>query len=140
MSQLKHLNKDIYTRLIAAKRFMDDHYCAPLNLDLIAQRALLSRFHFHRLFCRVYRKTPHRYLTQKRMDKAKDLLAQDTPVSEVCTELGFESPASFSLLFKKEEGYAPQQYRNLALQKKAMAKQQPRMVIPHCFIETCKLE
>jgi transcriptional regulator GlxA family with amidase domain len=134
-----HLDKELYARLLAAKRFMDENYSAPLHLDEISQKALLSRFHFHRLFSRVYRKTPHRYLTLKRMDKARDLLAQNIPVGEVCTEVGFESPASFSLLFKKEIGFAPQHYRSQAVEKKQKAAEQPKAFIPHCFIESYKL-
>ncbi|WP_315822481.1 helix-turn-helix transcriptional regulator [Paraflavitalea speifideaquila] len=83
----------------------------------ISCKACFSRFHFHRLFSRIYRKTPHQYLTRKRLDKAQELLAQNKGVTEVCNEVGFESISSFSVLFKKEVGIGPQHYRNMQLMK-----------------------
>lgn len=135
-----NLTIDIYQRIVAAKVYIDENYHEPIDLEMISQQAFLSRFHFHRLFTQVYRHTPHQYLTRKRMDKAKDLLAENKPVTEVCYELGFESIGSFSTLFKKEIGFAPQYYRNLAWLKKQQAKEQPKKFIPHCFIEGYKME
>jgi AraC-like DNA-binding protein len=134
-----NLTPDIYQRIAAAKVYIDDNYHEPIDLERISQQAFLSRFHFHRLFRQVYRRTPHQYLTRKRLDKAKDLLAENKPINEVCTEVGFESIGSFSVLFKKEIGFAPQYYRNMAYKKKMEQLAQPKKVIPHCFIESYNL-
>ena len=134
------LRPDIYQRVVSAKLFIDDNYCEAIDLQEISSRAYLSRFHFHRLFTRIYRKTPHQYLTRKRIEKAKDLLAENKSVSDVCNEVGFESLGSFSVLFKKEIGFAPTYYRNMAWLKKQQAKEQPKKFIPHCFIEGYSLE
>jgi AraC-like DNA-binding protein len=131
---------DIYQRVVTAKLFIDDNYAEPIDLKEISARAYLSRFHFHRLFTRIYRKTPHQYLTRKRIEKAKDLLAENKPVTDVCSEVGFESIGSFSVLFKKEIGFAPQYYRNMAWLKKQQTKEQPKKFIPHCFIESYRLD
>jgi AraC-like DNA-binding protein len=131
---------ELYERIVAAKLFIDENYCEPINLDEISQQAFLSRFHFHRLFSRVYKKTPHEYLTQKRIEKAKDLLSENKQVMEACTEAGFESVSSFSALFKKEIGFAPTYYRNMAWLKKQKAKESPKVFVPHCFIESYKLD
>src|SRR5687767_13460763 len=133
------LSNDIYRRIILAKAYMDENYQQPIGLDEISQRAFLSKFHFHRLFTRIYRRTPHQYITQKRLDKAKDLLSDNRPVAEVCNEVGFESIGSFSVLFKKEFGFAPQYYRNMAYKKKMELLAQPKKGIPHCFIDQYKL-
>ena len=132
--------EDIYQRVVTAKLYIDDNFAEPIDLKDISEKAFLSRFHFHRLFTRIYRKTPHQYLTRKRIEKAKDLLAENKPVTDVCNEVGFESIGSFSVLFKKEIGFAPQYYRNMAWLKKQQAKEQPKKFIPHCFIETYKLD
>lgn len=134
------MTTEIYHRIIAAKSFMDENFHESIGLDEISQRAFLSKFHFHRLFTRIYRYTPHQYLTRKRLDKARDLLAENKPVSEVCNEVGFESPGSFSVLFKKEIGFAPQYYRNMAWLKKQQQKAQPQTAIPHCFIQSYRPE
>ncbi|MDP4264089.1 MAG: AraC family transcriptional regulator [Bacteroidota bacterium] len=135
-----NLNAQTYQRIALAKIYIDENYQEPIDLDDIAGKAFISRFHFHRLFRQIYRRTPHQYLTRKRLDKARDLLAENKPVTEVCNEVGFESIGSFSVLFKKEIGFAPTYYRNMAWLKKQQAKEQPRTVIPHCFIESYKLD
>lgn len=132
--------EELYERIVAAKVFIDENYHESINLDEISQKAFLSRYHFHRLFLRVYKKTPHQYLTLKRIEKAKDLLAENKQVIDVCNEVGFESLGSFSVLFKKEIGFAPTYYRNMAWLKKQQAKEQPKRFIPHCFIESYQLD
>jgi AraC-like DNA-binding protein len=134
------LTNDTYIRIVNAKLFIDENYQEPIDLDAVSKRAFFSRFHFHRLFTKIYKKTPHQYITQKRIDKAKELLSDNKPVTEVCNEVGFESIGSFSILFKKEIGFAPTFYRNMAWLKKQEAKQQPKKFIPHCFIESYKLD
>jgi AraC-like DNA-binding protein len=118
---------------------MDANYHEPIDLQQVSGTAFLSRFHFHRLFTSVYKKTPHQYLTFRRIEKAKELLAENRPVKEVCQEVGFDSLPSFSSLFKKESGYAPQCYRNQAFRKKQQSAQAPRTVVPHCFLEMHKI-
>ena len=135
-----NLTTDIYQRIAAAKVYIDENFQEPINLETISRQAFLSRFHFHRIFTQVYRHTPHQYMTRKRLDKAKDLLAHNKPVTDVCSEVGFESIGSFSVLFKKEVGFAPQYYRNMAYKKKMEQLAQPKKAIPHCFIERYKLD
>lgn len=134
------LTNDIYQRMATAKIFIDENYYESIGLEEISQQAFLSRFHFHRLFTKIYRSTPHRYLTQKRIEKAKELLAGNKPIHDVCSEVGFESIGSFSTLFKKEIGFAPTFYRNIAWLKKQEQKRQPKKFIPHCFIESFNLD
>lgn len=135
------LTTDIYQRIAAAKVFIDQNYHESIDLDRISRQALLSRFHFHRLFTRIYKKTPHQYVTQTRVEAAKLLLAKEgISITEVCNMIGFESLGSFSSLFSKQNGYSPQYYRNIAWLKKKLAKEQPRRFIPHCFIEQYKID
>jgi AraC-like DNA-binding protein len=134
-----NLTTDIYQRIVSAKIFIDENYQEPINLDDVSGQAFFSRFHFHRLFTRIYRRTPHQYITRKRLDKAKALLTENKTVTEVCNEVGFESIGSFSVLFKKEIGFAPQYYRNMAYKKKMEQRAEPKKAIPHCFIEQYRL-
>ena len=134
------LTNDLYQRIAAAKVYIDENYHEQIDLEVISQQAFLSRFHFHRLFRQVYKRTPHQYITQKRLDKAKDLLAENKPVTDVCNEVGFESIGSFSTLFKKEIGFAPTYYRNMAWLKKQEGLKQPKKFIPHCYISGYNLD
>jgi AraC-like DNA-binding protein len=134
------ISLELYQRIVAAKVFIDENFQEDISLEDISQHAFLSRFHFHRLFSAVYKTTPHQYLTRKRIDKAKDLLSQNKSIAEVCNAVGFESIGSFSGLFKKEIGFAPTYYRNMAWLKKQKAIEQPKAFIPHCFIESYRLD
>ena len=134
------LTNDTYIKIVNAKLYIDENFQESIDLEEVSKKAFISKFHFHRLFRKVYKQTPHQYITRKRIDKAKDLLAENKPGTEVCNEVGFESIGSFSVLFKKEIGFAPTYYRNMAFLKKQQAKEQPKKFIPHCFIESYKLD
>ncbi|MHA4810601.1 helix-turn-helix transcriptional regulator [Flavitalea flava] len=128
---------DIYRKILTAKLFMDENFREAIDLDHISRQACLSRYHFHRLFTRIYKRTPHRYLTQKRIEQARLWLTDNKcSILEICNNIGFESIGSFSVLFKREIGFAPQSYRQNALQKKRQAERNPMAFIPHCFIES----
>jgi len=132
---------DLYPRIIASKNYIDQNYYKPLRLEHISKRAYMSRYHFHRLFTRTYGKTPHEYLTLKRLYHAKVLLQQEgISIQDVCNTVGFESLASFSLLFKKRNGFAPQYYRNLAYLKNKLLREEPARFIPHCIIENLGIQ
>ncbi len=134
------LTTDIYRRIVAAKVFIDENYQDGINLEQVSRQAFLSRFHFHRLFRQVYKRTPQQYITLKRLDKAKDLLSENKTVTDVCNEVGFESIGSFSILFKKEIGFAPTYYRNMAWLKKQQTLKTPKRFIPGCFIDSYELD
>ncbi len=133
------LTTDIYQRIAMAKIYIDNNYQEQIDLEIISQQAFLSRFHFHRFFKQVYKRTPLQYITQKRLGKAKILLSENKGVTDVCNAIGFESIGSFSILFKKEIGFAPQYYRNIAYKKKMEQSAQPKIAIPHCFIVNGKV-
>ena len=96
---------DIYKRIVTAKLYIDGNFREPIDLERLSREACLSRYHFHRLFTRIYRLTPHQYLTRKRVEAAQLILAGKTlTITEICNEVGFESIGSFSTLFKKEIG------------------------------------
>jgi len=106
------IHHQVYTRIVAAKVYMDEHFHEPIDLDSISRQACLSRYHFHRLFTRIYRTTPHQYLTRRRVEQARLMLAgRDLTVSEICNHVGFESIGSFSVLFKKENGELRSKHR-----------------------------
>lgn len=130
------IQRETYRRIVAAKMFIDNNYFEPIDLEQISQQAYFSKFHFHRLFTRVYRTTPNAYLTAHRIQQAKILLEQEgISVQDVCNSVGFESLASFSLLFKKRSGYAPLYYRNLAYLKKKLQQEEPQKFIPGCVVQ-----
>ncbi len=132
---MRSLSPDIYEKMVAGKLFIDGHFDTPIQLEEIAQHVYVSPYHFHRLFTKVYRITPHQYITKKRVEKAKQLLKTGTvTLSGICAGIGFESYGSFSLLFKKHSGLPPKTYQAKAAVVREKAKQEPRFVIPSCFL------
>lgn len=121
---------DLYRRLCRSRAFMDANCCLDLDLDEIAAQANLSTFHFLRLFRMTFKKTPHRYLVERRIEKARGLLAStDMRVTDICFEVGFESLGSFSTLFRKCVGQSPAEYRN----RQVARQSSPLSQIPGCF-------
>ncbi|MEO7531802.1 MAG: AraC family transcriptional regulator [Sediminibacterium sp.] len=132
---------DIYAKLVTAKLFIDQHFDEPIGLETVASHAMLSSFHFHRLFTKVYKITPHQYITKKRLEKARQLLRSGSlSIAGICTDLGFASHGSFSVLFKKYNGMAPKPYQTKALQLLQKSNEQPRFVIPSCFLPPDSVE
>lgn len=123
-------------RLGRAREFIDHCYDHPLSLDQISEKACFSRYHFLRLFRQAFNKTPHQYLIERRIEKAKELLVTDElRVTDVCFEVGFQSLGSFSSLFHKYVGHAPVTYR-----EKARQREQAKRQVPGCFLVMYKLE
>lgn len=130
---------DFYQRMYRSKEFIDDCYSAPIDLNAIAKEAFFSPYHFLRLFKKVYNKTPHQYLTQRRLDKAKELLKKtDTSITEVCFDVGFESLGSFSSLFTKHVGMPPVEFKKQHERKVFLWVSFPEKFIPGCWISVVK--
>jgi AraC-like DNA-binding protein len=123
----------LYRRLVQAKLFIDTRYADHLNLNNIAGEAYFSKFHFIRLFKKIYGRTPHQYLIVVRMEKAMELLKNGIPVSEVCYTVGFESLSSFSGLFKRVVGIKPSDYLRQQQHLKTQMLQTPLRFVPGCF-------
>lgn len=103
---------EIYRRLRLARDFMDDCYTRKLSLLEMARIACMTPHHFLRSFKQAFHETPHQYLTRKRLDTACRLLtATDQPITDVCTDIGFESLSSFSNLFHARFGVTPSAFR-----------------------------
>jgi AraC-like DNA-binding protein len=127
---------EILERLNRARLFMDQSFDLPLDLQEISSHACFSRYHFLRLFRQTFTKTPHQYLVERRIERAKELLTSaDLRVTDVCLEVGFQSLGSFSSLFHKSVGHPPLTYREKSRETKAAKRQ-----VPGCFLVMYGLE
>lgn len=105
---------------------MDARYAEPLDLAAMASAAGFSRYHFAREFRAAFGETPGGYLSRRRVERAKDLLAgANLTVTEICMVVGFSSLGSFSRRFSELVGCSPSVYRQ------RMAGPPP---IPGCFV------
>jgi AraC family transcriptional regulator len=109
-----------------AVELMEERYPEPLTLDDMASAAVMSKFHFIRIFRGVVGVTPGRYLGAVRIQEAKRLL-RTTPlnVSDVAVGVGYCSTGSFTRRFSESVGCSPIQYRNNTLQPFAIGRPNP---------------
>jgi AraC family transcriptional regulator len=100
-------------RLRRAIEFMHDNYSRELNLGEIAAAAYLSEYHFAHLFKRITGLTPHVYLANLRIERARELLLQTAlPISEIAATVGYQSQSHFTKVFKSVTGVTPRAFRN----------------------------
>lgn len=124
----------LYQRIVQANLFIDSNYADKIDLDNISDEAYFSKFHFIRLFKKMYGKTPHQDLTFVLIEKAAQLLRTDKPVFEVCYAVGFESLSSFGSLFKRIVGTTPSAFLEEQQQMKIQILKTPLKFVPGCFI------
>jgi AraC-like DNA-binding protein len=95
-----------------SQKLLSDGDHLKWNVSQWAQALSVSREHLTRVFQKEVGKSPHQYLTNRRMDLAKHLLC-NTQLSckIISTQCGFETPALFGRSFKKHIGISPAMYR-----------------------------
>jgi AraC family transcriptional regulator len=87
-----------------------------VSLTEIATELDMSQYYFCRLFKKSTGITPHQYLIQQRVERAKELLRQPEnkiKIADVAMDCGFANPSHFAKHFRKYTGVSPKQFRNL---------------------------
>ncbi len=74
---------DVLVHLRSARDHIDRHFAEPIDLDRLAAVAGSSKYHFHRLFTATYGTTPAGHLSQRRIERAQDLLRATHLTSQV---------------------------------------------------------
>ena len=95
--------------------YIDDAIDRPLSLDEIAQVAGMPVLRFLRSFSIAVGSTPHAYITERRMQRARALLsATDDPIADIAAGCGFAHQSHLGAVLKDRLGLSPRQYRVLA--------------------------
>ncbi len=98
--------------LRAALDYIGDNLTQNLTLAKIAHEAHISPYHFSRMFKLSTGLSPHQYVIQQRIERAKALLANtDLSISVVAQEVGFASPSHFTQQFRRLVGVSPRSFR-----------------------------
>jgi AraC family transcriptional regulator len=104
--------EELWRRVNRARDFLHANLSGSISLSEVAAAACLSPFHLLRTFQAAFHQTPHQYLNQCRLARAKFLLEKTKiPVTAICLECGFTSLGSFSALFHKSCGMSPRAWR-----------------------------
>ena len=98
-------------RLRRVTDYIDAHLGEDLRIGSLAKEAYLSPFHFARSFKEATGRTPHRYVTDRRIERSRTLIGEgDLPLAEIAVKCGFSSQAHFSRWFKRLVGATPGEY------------------------------
>ncbi len=94
------------------RRYIDSHFKESITLDGLAAVAHLNKYYLAHAFQKEYGVSPIRYLTARRIQESKFLLAEtDHSLSHIAQVLGFSSASYFSQCFRRLEGISPKEYR-----------------------------
>lgn len=90
--------------------YINEHYSENLTLDDLANKFFISKYHLSREFQRLVGTSVHRYIIQKRLVMAKQMLSEGKPSSEVYQQCGFGDYSNFYRAFKAEYQISPKDY------------------------------
>ena len=95
-----------------ARKYIDSKYNKDISLDDVSREVDISPYYFSKIFKEETGQTFVEYVTEIRMNRAKELLSfTDMSMKEICCEIGYSDPNYFSRSFKKNTGLTPTEYK-----------------------------
>ena len=94
-------------RVLEWMAYIDKHLTEDLDMDTLAERFFISKYHMMRLFHRETGFTIHTYLLQRRLLAARQLIDKGLLATEACYRCGFRSYSSFTRAYNKHFGSTP---------------------------------
>jgi len=97
-----------------AKDYINEHYAEAISVKDVAEAVCLSESYFKSIFKKCSGYSYSEYLTNVRINQAKKLLnTTEKSVTEIAMDVGYQTPNSFSSLFKRETGISPSRYKHM---------------------------
>jgi len=90
--------------------YINEHYPDELSLDLLSAKFFISKYHLSHEFHRLVGTSVYRYIIQKRLVIAKQMLANGVAPTDVYGHCGFGDYANFYRAFKAEYHISPKQF------------------------------
>ncbi|MBX3190647.1 MAG: helix-turn-helix transcriptional regulator [Labilithrix sp.] len=124
----------VLRRLVRARELVHDALGDALTLDELARIAGMSPFHFLRVFKATYGTTPGRFVTEARVDRARELLARGSSVTQASAAVGFASLGSFSVAFRRRFGQSPRELQRSMRGFGPVGARVMAVRVPWCFV------
>ncbi|MDO4308109.1 MAG: AraC family transcriptional regulator [Eubacteriales bacterium] len=106
--------KEYMEKFLFVTNYISDHFTEDLTLEQVASLAGFSKYHFTRLFRQYAGTSFYKYLNQKRIAHAKNLLLDpDLSVTEVALQSGFTSISAFLRMFRLANNCTPTEFRKM---------------------------
>lgn len=99
-----------FKKIEAIKDYINKNYLNNITLDDLSQIANLSKYYIVKQFENCYGVTPHQYLINLRINNGKELLKNNSNLTEVALKLGFYDQSHFTRYFKEYTGLTPMKY------------------------------
>lgn len=97
-------------KIAALLNYLGSHLTEDISIDMLSTRFFLSRYYLMHTFKEQTGYTIGNYIATKRLILAKELLADGTPVTEVCYACGFKNYSTFLRAYKKNFGESPREF------------------------------
>jgi len=98
-----------------AVSFIENNFMSRISLDIVADQARMSRYHFSKMFKRIIGITYQDYLNKRRIEKAKNIIESGgISITEIAFSVGYDDLTHFGRLFKRIVGHTPSQYRHIS--------------------------
>ncbi len=112
-AEKKASNRAVYEKRVARVRdYIHAHLDEDIDLNLLAEVAHMSPYHWHRIYRSVCGETIAWTVKRLRMTKAVDLVSRTSlPIEEIAVRTGYPNAQSFSRVFKSTFGMPPGKYR-----------------------------
>lgn len=100
-------------QLSRLNEYIEMHLSERLSVDKLAQMAGMSSFHFVREFKTCCGMTPHQYVIERRLTRAREALQNTSAtIASIAQDVGFSSQAHLTDVFRKRLGVTPRVYRS----------------------------
>ena len=108
----KHTHLEYYQSVNRVLEYINEHLAESINLSDMAKVALISDYHFHRIFKAIIRESPGDYIQRLRLEKAAfKLQTTEQSLTEIAEQTGYQSPQALSKAFKKRYEVSPISFR-----------------------------
>ena len=105
--------------------YINEHYSEDLSLDFLANKFFISKYHLSREFNRLVGTSVYRYIIQKRLVMAKQMMSNGIPSATVYQHCGFGDYSNFYRAFKAEYQISPREFVE-SLRKAEVTLDSPR--------------